>query len=38
MSPVSAKQVVGKETKDEKDTKEVKEVTEIKVKETVKNA
>ncbi|MCX6008133.1 MAG: translation initiation factor IF-3 [Chloroflexi bacterium] len=35
MSPLSAKQVVGKETKDEKDTKEV---TEIKVKETIKNA
>ena len=35
MSPLSAKQVVGKETKDDKDAKEV---AEIKVKETVKNA
>jgi len=38
MSPVSAKQVIAKETKDEKDTKDIKEVTEIKVKETIKNA
>jgi len=38
MSPASAKQVTGKETKDGKDTKDTKEVPEIKVKETVKNA